>query len=467
MKVIGNTVGMGLPKPDLSQTDPRKGDFVKGKDKITEAVNAALAQAKESGEFDGKDGADGKTPVKGADYFTEADKQEIAELAAQMVQSPDGAVFIPLTPKDWIEHTSNELYDLLVAGVPVYVTDGNTLYYPSYYNPDTIYFDRWYITGNAESGYNSERDRVGIAGDYMTEITHTIVRCDGADGRGIDYIDNPDGDALWIHYTDGNADVVFLPASSGGDPESGGGGGGYSYVNSDWAVNDTRSEAYVRNRTHWVEEDGILLNENDTIVTSHPVMGHMLMIPKRVHLKVGSTYSVTYNGTTYECVCQSAPAGLVDDPNAMGMGNFSIVGGANTGEPFSMLISEKYESVYIIDRHNASNAEVMIRGEVIHTIPTEYLPEGTPKLFTVDITTGDDGNYVANKRFEKILENAQDNNTIVRAVLDIGIGFILPLVVYTDSQVMFDTSIHAENESIFVSVTILSDNTVTVSSNML
>lgn len=34
MKIVGNTVGMGLPKPNLKQTDPRKGDFVKGKDEI-------------------------------------------------------------------------------------------------------------------------------------------------------------------------------------------------------------------------------------------------------------------------------------------------------------------------------------------------------------------------------------------------------------------------------------------------
>ena len=32
MKIIGNTVGMGLPKPNLMQTDPSKGDYVAGKD---------------------------------------------------------------------------------------------------------------------------------------------------------------------------------------------------------------------------------------------------------------------------------------------------------------------------------------------------------------------------------------------------------------------------------------------------
>ena len=35
------------------------------------------------------DGADGKTPVKGTDYFTESDRQEIAERAAELVDVPE------------------------------------------------------------------------------------------------------------------------------------------------------------------------------------------------------------------------------------------------------------------------------------------------------------------------------------------------------------------------------------------
>lgn len=53
--------------------------------KLPEAVNDALAQAKAGGQFDGEDG---KTPVKGEDYFTEADKQYIAELTAPLVDVP-------------------------------------------------------------------------------------------------------------------------------------------------------------------------------------------------------------------------------------------------------------------------------------------------------------------------------------------------------------------------------------------
>jgi hypothetical protein len=42
----------------------------------------------------GPKGADGKTPVKGVDYFTDADKQEIAEQAAGLVEIPAGGGFV-------------------------------------------------------------------------------------------------------------------------------------------------------------------------------------------------------------------------------------------------------------------------------------------------------------------------------------------------------------------------------------
>ena len=70
------------------------------------AINTALAHAKASGEFNGKDGKDGYTPIKGVDYFdgqpgkdgadgkdgedyvlTNEDKSEIAEMAAALVDA--------------------------------------------------------------------------------------------------------------------------------------------------------------------------------------------------------------------------------------------------------------------------------------------------------------------------------------------------------------------------------------------
>lgn len=68
---------------------------------ITKAVNVdivaevekALNQAKESGEFKGDKGEDGKDGVDGKDYvLTEADKEEIAEIAAEKIDIPSGGI---------------------------------------------------------------------------------------------------------------------------------------------------------------------------------------------------------------------------------------------------------------------------------------------------------------------------------------------------------------------------------------
>lgn len=43
-KIIGNTVGIGLPKPNLMQTDPTKGDYVKGKEEFLAQAGAGSGQ---------------------------------------------------------------------------------------------------------------------------------------------------------------------------------------------------------------------------------------------------------------------------------------------------------------------------------------------------------------------------------------------------------------------------------------
>lgn len=101
----------GIPVED---TEAREAAASKiGKAELGAAVEEALTQAKESGDFKGDKGEPGYTPQKGVDYFdgakgdpgddyilTEADKTEIAEEAADIVDDalsevigdPDGAV---------------------------------------------------------------------------------------------------------------------------------------------------------------------------------------------------------------------------------------------------------------------------------------------------------------------------------------------------------------------------------------
>ena len=76
-------------KEDIEQLSQDKLDA----DKLPEAVNDALAQAKASGEFKGEKGDPGEKGEKGEpgdDYtLTDTDKQEIAEIAAEMVEVPE------------------------------------------------------------------------------------------------------------------------------------------------------------------------------------------------------------------------------------------------------------------------------------------------------------------------------------------------------------------------------------------
>lgn len=107
---IKNAVMEYLTKnpPKVTETDPTVPAWAKQPQKpkytakeigavasseLSNAVNDALAQAKASGEFNGRDGY---TPVKGKDYFdgddyvlTPADMAEIAEMAAELVKVPD------------------------------------------------------------------------------------------------------------------------------------------------------------------------------------------------------------------------------------------------------------------------------------------------------------------------------------------------------------------------------------------
>ena len=60
MKIFGATVGTTMPRSNLQQTDPKKADYVHGKDTfLNAAVFKALNDAKESGEFQGDRGKDG------------------------------------------------------------------------------------------------------------------------------------------------------------------------------------------------------------------------------------------------------------------------------------------------------------------------------------------------------------------------------------------------------------------------
>ena len=129
-------------------------------------------------------------------------------------------------------------------------------------------------------------------------------------------------------------------------------------------------------------EPQILLEESDASPYNVPGLGQMWMIFNPPTLTVGETYTVTYNGESYDCACVTAPSGIVDDPNAVALGNWVLAGGADTGEPFAIVVSNKAVNVLDIPTFMGSAAptsvRVGIKGKVAHPIPIELLPEGYP-----------------------------------------------------------------------------------------
>ena len=124
-----------------------------------------------------------------------------------------------------------------------------------------------------------------------------------------------------------------------------------------------------------------ILPETDAVEGTDPNYGKCWQINKAPDLTVGETYTVIYNGVQYDCVCQSGDdSGLSFAKGAFLMGNNSVIGGADTGEPFAMVIFPDAQAIISLDLTSATSVRIGIMGktEIVHPIPGKLLPEGVP-----------------------------------------------------------------------------------------
>jgi len=156
----------------------------------------------------------------------------------------------------------------------------------------------------------------------------------------------------------------------------------------------------------WVDES-VLLKESEAEAYTHPSFGRTWLIESAPELEIGKTYTVVYNGVSYDCVCQSAPAGFTSDVNAVAMGNFSVAGGPNTGEPFAMLISGLYNRVDVIDLSGAASVKAKICEVVINKLDNRCLD--------LTVFTFDGVNVTCNHTHTEIVERI--TNGTLSAVL--------------------------------------------------
>lgn len=142
--------------------------------------------------------------------------------------------------------------------------------------------------------------------------------------------------------------------------------------------------------TPYVQED-VLLAETNAESSEDPTFGQIWVIQGvTLNLTAGETYTILYNGTPYKCVCQTAPDGFTNDPDAVAMGNFAAIGGEDTGEPFALLSQPNYKAIAIIDFVGSTAVKVGISGEVAQKMDARCLPDNIGGGFTVtvDLSTG-------------------------------------------------------------------------------
>lgn len=147
----------------------------------------------------------------------------------------------------------------------------------------------------------------------------------------------------------------------------------------DWNQNDETASDYIKNRTHWVEE-GILteLLPETTVALSNGEGG----ITDDIGLEVGKEYIVMYNSVEYTCVAQlfeheGITAGVA-------IGQCSIFGGTDSGEPFIILdtddsMMENSGGYYtiIVDTNCATSAtfSVKVNGTKIHHLDPKFIKD--------------------------------------------------------------------------------------------
>lgn len=174
MKIKGNTVGTPIPRSNYNQTDPKKADYlvgrenIVGKDELASITDKILEEAKASGEFDGQPGADGKDGKDGADgtSVTITDITESNEDGgSNVVTFSDGNT---LTVKNGSKGADGE------GG-----GGGNSVYFSEEEPTDAKTGDFWYDESEGEGGGASVQadwnQNDSSAPDYVKGRTHYVI----------------------------------------------------------------------------------------------------------------------------------------------------------------------------------------------------------------------------------------------------------------------------------------------------
>ena len=174
-----------------------------------------------------------------------------------------------------------------------------------------------------------------------------------------------------------------------------GGGGG---AQSDWNQNDETAADYVKNRPFYTGDPvETVLVEESTVSFAESGGGYIADLQSTFEATVGETYSVSWDGTAYECTC-------VSSNNRPVIGNLSILGaGSDTGEPFVvMFINSNHTMIGTADTSASHTFSISkySAGEVVK-IDEKYLPDPPNDPYII-IKKSTSDEYSCNMTYDEI-----------------------------------------------------------------
>ena len=146
-------------------------------------------------------------------------------------------------------------------------------------------------------------------------------------------------------------------------------------ISHDWNENDPTKPGYIENRPFYTGDpvETVLVEERAVSFSLDKSEGlYTAIFESTFEAAVGEVYKVSWDGTVYECACVEVPAGTA-------IGNLSLGSGigADTGEPFVMIIQNGHRSIVIMTEDTSDTHTFSISGFVAEVVKIDekYLPD--------------------------------------------------------------------------------------------
>lgn len=331
--IIGVTVGTTTPRANLMQTDPKKADYVKGKEEFLKHKHSWKDLPDKPVVLEGTPDTvswDGNT--EGRATFTVNTNIVFYKVSAAVPN-----------------------FDELPASVNIKYRD---IYGDSSWDGMRVTQRYAGIVGSA-SGWVWFVDQEGVG--------HTFANGDTIPEPGTYFMVNPIEDrytvvtSLTIPGYTGFATEKFDPA--------------YLYQ-PDWNQTDEAAPDFVKNKPFYSKVTDVLPETTVAIDQSN------LSVEMKTRLDIvdGGTYTVNWNGTEYVCVAKDVEQfGVVSTL----LGNYAYnMGTGDTGEPFMIAVYDEETAaqyggyatcIYAFD--GSASVTLSVMGEVVKKLDKKYLPE--------------------------------------------------------------------------------------------